>query len=479
MGASLPTHEAAARGAGASVLEKLRAAIAAQDAGDVVRAEALCRAVLAVAPRRHDALTLLGSLRRQAGCPGEAEALYRAAIAAAPRYPDAHHNLGNLLFAEGDTAGALDAYLRANASRPDWPEGCNRVAATLHALGRFDEAEAWFQRALALRPDSADFQWDRALALLAAGNYADGWQAYESRWRRRNPALRDLPFPQWEGGPIAGRRMLVHAEQGLGDAIQFLRFLAPLRAQGARLILEVAAPLVPLVDHRAWGLEAVIAAGAAPPACDLHVSLLSLPLRLGVGAEGLMGDAPYLAPSAARVAAWRDRLAPATGLLRVGLVWAGNPAVQRDRWRSPRLAPLLPVLDVAGAHVYGLQKGDGERDAAGVARANFTPLGPELGDFADTAAIIASLDLVVASDTSVAHLAGAMGKPVWVLLHATPDWRWGHSGDRTPWYATARLHRQDRLGDWSGPVAAICRDLAALVAQRSDGSHCRSVPAPV
>ena len=267
--------------------------------------------------------------------------------------------------------------------------------------------------------------------------------------------------------------MLVYAEQGYGDAIQFLRFLAPLRARGARIVLELHAPLVPLVDPRAWGLEALIATGDPAPDFDVHVSLLSLPLLLGIGADGLMGDAPYLAAPAARVAAWRDRLS-GDGL-RVGLVWAGNPAVQRDRWRSPRLAPLLPILDVPGVRFFGLQKGDGEGDAVGMARANFVPLGTEIGDFADTAGIIAGLDLVVTTDTSVAHLAGAQGKPTWVLLHATPDWRWGHAGTRAPWYASARLHRQRRLGDWSAPVAAIVGDLAVLAAARR--IDCRSAGA--
>lgn len=454
--------------AGPTVLEALRMALAAQDAGDAARAEMLCRAVLAVAPRRPDALTLLGSLRARAGHPEEAAALHRAAIAAAPDYPDAHHNLGNMFFAEGDTQGALDCYLRASALRPDWPEGCNRVAATLHALGRFDEADAWFERALALRPESADFRWDRALALLAAGRYAEGWCGFEARRLRGQPPPRDLPAPYWDGSPIDGRRMLVYSEQGHGDAIQFLRFLEPLRRHGARSTLELDASLVPLVDPRAWGLEAVVPSGGSPRGCDVHVSLLSLPLLLEIGARELMGDRAYLSAPPLRTEAWRRRL-PAHGL-RVGLAWSGNPDVQRDRWRSPRLAPLLPILDVPGVRFFGLQKGDGERDAVGLARTNFTPLGKDIGDFADTAAIMTCLDLVVTSDTSVAHLAGALGKPTWVLLHATPDWRWGHAGVTTPWYATMRLYRQDRLGDWSTPVGAIVHDLSMLAGRRGDGA---------
>lgn len=441
--------------------DPLTAALQAHAADDAARAEQLCRAVLAQTPQRPEALTLLGILRRRAGHAGEAEALYRAALAAAPHYADAHHNLGNLLMDQGEQDAALAAFLRANALRPDWPEGCNRVAATLHALGRLDEAEPWFQRALALRPDSADIHWDHALALLAAGRYAEGWQEYEWRWRRGQPAPRDFAQPYWRGEPLAGRTLLVYVEQGYGDAIQFLRFLPAVKALGARVVLELHAPLAPLIDAT-LGADAVVVTGQPLPAFDLHVSLLSLPLCLGIGADGLLGAEPYLKPSAERVARWQGRVA--AGGLRVGLVWAGNPNVKNDRWRSPRLEPLRPLLDLPGVHFYGLQKGDGERDAAALALPRFTALGPEIGDFADTAALIAALDLVITTDTSVAHLAGALGKPTWVLLHASPDWRWGHRGERTPWYASVRLYRQVRLGDWSAPVAALARDLAARAA---------------
>ncbi|GAA5177680.1 hypothetical protein GCM10025771_15300 [Niveibacterium umoris] len=447
----------------AEILEQLNAALQAYAGEDFVRAEKLCRAVLVEAPARPEALTLLGILSRRAGNVAEAQRLYRQAIAAAPHYADAHHNLGNLLMDQGEQQAALACFLAAAEARPNWAEGCNRVAATLHALGRLDEAETWFQRALALRPDSADIHWDHALALLAAGRYAEGWREYEWRWRRGQPAPREFRQPAWQGEALAGRTVLVYSEQGYGDAIQFLRFLPALKALGARVVLEVHAPLSALVGAH-LGVDLLVTSGSPLPEFDCHVPLLSLPLYLGIGADALQGDAAYLVPPPEHVSRWAERLR--SDALRVGLVWAGNPNVKNDRWRSPRLGPMLPVLQVPGVAFYGLQKGDGERDAEALSQANFTALGPEINDFADTAAIIAALDLVITTDTSVAHLAGALGKPAWVLLHASPDWRWGHAGERSAWYASLRLYRQPALGDWQTPISAIVRDLQALVSGR-------------
>lgn len=441
------------------LLATLSAALQAQGRGDIVVAEALCLEVLAQAPRRPEGLTLLGIIRRRQGRVVEAEAAYRQAIAALPEYADAHHNLGNLLLEEGHTEAALACFRQSAALRPEWAEGHNRLGATLHALGRLEEALPHFERALALKPDLADCHWDYALALLAAGRLRQGWQEYEWRWRRHQPAPRDLPQPLWRGEDLTGTRLLVYVEQGFGDAIQFFRFLPLVKARGARVILELHEPLMGLVDAH-LGVDQVLRMGEALPEFDKHVSLLSLPGLLGIDLPDLPRAVPYLRVQRERLPRWRARLAGEG--LKVGLVWAGNPNVKNDRWRSPRLAPLLPLLATPGVRFFALQKGDGTADLAQAPpRPQLADLGPEIADFADTAAILLELDLLITTDTSVAHLAGALGRPVWLMLHASPDWRWGNHGDESPWYPTIRLYRQPALGDWGSVVARLGADLAA------------------
>lgn len=445
------------------VLEQLAAALDAHASAQFDRAESLCQSVLECAPARPEALTLMGMIRRRHNRFDEAEHYYRQALAAAPHYADAHHNLGNLLLDLGQAESALACFQRSSALRPEWAEGHNRIGATLHALGRLDEALPHFERALALRPDAADIHWDYALALLAAGRYTEGWREYEWRWARRQPAPRDLPQPAWTGQDLQGKRLLVYVEQGYGDAIQCMRFLPLLKARGAHLVLELHAPLQALADA-ALGVDETVIMGEALPDFDYHVSIMSLPGLLGATLETLPRAVPYLRVRADRLKAWRPRLSTAAGeALKVGIVWAGNPNVKNDRWRSPRLAPLLPLLSLPGIRFFALQKGDGSRDIATAgAPASLTDLGPDIQDFADTAAILLELDLVISTDTSVAHLAGALGRPVWLMLHASPDWRWQNAGRDNAWYPTARLYRQRTLGDWSGVVAELDRDLRAL-----------------
>jgi Tfp pilus assembly protein PilF/SAM-dependent methyltransferase len=442
------------------LLDRLGEALQAHAQNDLARAGALCAEVLAEAPTRPEALTLKGILLRKEERLDEAEACYRQALEAAPHYPDAHHNLGNLELARGRTEAGLEHFRRALALRPDWAEGENRVAAALHALGRFDEAFSHFQRALALAPDHADIHWDHALALLAAGRYPEGWREYEWRWARRQPAPRDFAQPLWQGGDLAGKRILVYVEQGYGDAIQFLRFLPLIKARGGHVILELHEILQPLVDA-VLGADQVVTMGGPLPEFDTHISLLSVPAVLAIALDALPAAVPYLRVRPERLAHWRPRLAGPG--LKVAVVWAGNPNVKNDRWRSPRLAPLLPLLDTPGVRFFAVQKGDGSNDlaAAGPLPA-LTDLGPDLRDFGDTAAILLEMDLVITTDTSVAHLAGALARPTWLMLHAEPDWRWLRDRADSPWYPTARLYRQDTLGDWSGVVAALGRDLRRL-----------------
>lgn len=445
--------------------DPLLAALAAYNGGDWVQARGLCEAALTTMPGRADGWTLLGMIRRKTDdLEGAAEA-YRRSVALMPDYADAWHNLGNLEQERGRLPEALEDYRRAVALRPGWAEGHNRLGTVLHALGRLPEALASFQAALALAPDNADIHWDYALALLAAGRYDEGWREYEWRWARRQPEPRHFAQPAWQGESLAGRRLLVYMEQGFGDALQFLRFLPLVRALGpAQIILEVQPALLPLLDGE-LGVDQAVAAGEPLPEFDCHVALLTLALRLGIDLAKLPSQ-PYLRAPAAAQARWQALVANAAAepAPKVGLVWAGNPNVKNDHWRSPRLAPLAPLLAVEGVRFYALQKGDGRKDLAAVpAASRIVDLGEELADFGDTAAALMQMDLVITTDTSVAHLAGALGRPVWLMLHACPDWRWGCAGRDNAWYPSARLYRQERLGDWSGVARALADDLQEWV----------------
>jgi tetratricopeptide (TPR) repeat protein len=468
--------------------------------GDLPQAEAQFRAALALAPRYHEARLNLGILLWQSGRPAEAAEHHRAILAEAPEHPEAHNNLGNALYELGDPAAAGDSFRRALALRPGYTAARSNLGnvlcdlgkpaeALLHYeqvvaaepgfadyqmnlgnalrdLGRLPEAIACYERALALRSGFDDARWNLALAQLLAGDYARGWDAYRARWQTRalRPRRRDFSQPAWDGADPAGRTLLVHAEQGMGDVIQFCRYLPRLKARGARTVL--------LID-REWAALAPLLAGldgvdqlaldlAEVTRFDLHCPLLDLPLRFGTRLETVPAEVPYLAADPARRARWRARLGDRSGL-RVGLVWAGNPSFARDRLRSPGLAPLLKLLELPGLSWFGLQVGAGRRDLDDHAVPDdFTDLGGELRDFADTAAVMAELDLVVTSCTAAAHLGGALGRPTWVMLPAAPDWRWLLERADSPWYPTVRLFRQAASGDWRTVVAQLADALAAL-----------------
>lgn len=411
-------------------------------------AEAAARRALAVRDGFAAARMTLGSTLAAQNRWGEAEAAYRAALGLDPRLGEAWENLGSLLAKLGRFDESLAAFAEAEALRPG-PSLWAARGTGLVAMARPAEALADFDRALAARPADAGLRWNRGFARLLAGDYAGGWPEFD--WRRHDrgaePPWRAFPQPTWMGEDIAGRTILLYAEQGLGDTLQFVRYVPLVAARGARVILEVQPPLLSVLSGME-GAERVIARGEPLPAFDLECPLMSLPRALGTTLDAVPASVPYLRPDPVRVAAWRERLRPGQGP-RVGLVWAGNPHFPGDRLRSPRLEGLRPVLEVPGVRFIGLQKGPGREDLDRVPLPpGFTDLGPDIADFADTAAIMANLDLVISSCTGPAHLAGALGAPLWVVLPFSPDWRWLTGREDSPWYPTARLFRQSRVGDW-------------------------------
>lgn len=395
--------------------------------------------------------------------PEEALASLGRAIALQPDRAEYHGNRGMALAAAGQPALAVESYDRALALQPAYADAHANRGLALAELLRLDEAEEGFRRAIAIDPGHASARFSLGVSRLQAGDYEAGWVGFEWRLKEKQLASLARAFrePLWTGDEdLRGKTLLVHAEQGLGDTIQFARFVSRVASRGAAVVLEVQPPLVPLLA----GLEgagSVIPSGAPLPAFDRHCPLLSLPRALSAGAGDIGMDAPYVRADPSRAKRWRERLGAASRP-RVGLAWTGNPRHRKDRDRSASLAALRPLLGEA-IEAVSLQTEVREADRALLASdGRIRHFGEELGDFADTAALVDAMDVVIAVDTSVAHLAGAMGKPVWILLPYIADWRWQLGRDDSPWYPSARLFRQGSRGDWAGVVERVRGQLEAL-----------------
>jgi Tfp pilus assembly protein PilF len=460
---------------------------------------------LSLQPRHAALLANRGRALRALGRDVEALASYDAALAVAPADASLHHSRGVLLLdlqchqealASFDRAlainassaevlnnrgvalgylarprEALEAFDRAVACRPDYPEAYINRANTRKGLGRFQEALGDLDRALASAPDYLPALWSKGLLQLSLGEYAEGWPLYEARLRL--PELRayrrDLALPRWHGSePLEDKSILVHAEQGLGDALQFSRYLPLLESRARHVFFEVPATLVTLM--RSLPIRGtLIVAGESLPQADYHCPLLSLPLAFGTDAQTIPGGVPYLKADAAAVAGWRQRLRALPGL-KVGVNWQGHVGTENQPWirgRSFALNHLAPLACVPGVSLVSLQKGAAAAERLAVEfAAALAPLtdpldtGPEA--LMETAALMCALDLVITSDTSVAHLAGALGVPVWVVLQAVPDWRWLLERSDSPWYPSARLFRQREAGNWPEVFGRVTQELAAL-----------------
>ncbi|MGH7102672.1 MAG: tetratricopeptide repeat protein [Acetobacteraceae bacterium] len=472
-----PTH-ARAHNNLASVVEIL---------GDLEGAELHFHEAIGLEPELAEAHANLGALLSRLGRPVEAEASLRQALTLAPDFPEALNTLGTVLTARRDRAGAEASFRRAITLDPLYPAARNNLAVLLNeqgrfalalaeasevlqrkprdtaaetncgnalvALGRSSEAEGHYRRALQIAPDEAETHYNLGLALLLDGRFRAGWAEYEWRSLRRGARTRLLPAPLWSGEPLGRRVLLVHAEQGFGDTIQFCRFIPLL--DGDRVALEVPRPLVRLVATLP-GIESVIASGDPLPPFDVHCPMLSLPHRIGTTLETIPRSVPYLIAAPGSVAIWHGRLGGARGL-KVGLAWAGNPDYPADRRRSIEPTLLRALLETPGATFISLQPG---APPAGMPILTFPD---EIRDFADTAALVAALDLVISVDTAAVHLAGALGKPVWLLNRFDTCWRWLRERTDSPWYPTLRQFRQSQPGDWPGVMAAVEAALARVI----------------
>jgi tetratricopeptide (TPR) repeat protein len=393
----------------------------------------------------------------------EALASYRRAFSAAPQAAWMT-GIGHALQALERPDEALASYARALAIEPQAADALGGRANALQALNRHEEALASCAQALAIDPDNAESNWNEALVRLTLGDYRRGWEKYEWRWL--NPALGSPPRvahrPLWLGKEdIAGKTILLHAEQGYGDTIQAIRYAPLVAARGARVIVACQQALRSLFT-RVEGVQSVVKMGDSLPPFDYQVPLMSLPLAFGTTLETIPARVPYLSASATGVEAWRRRLAGPGGRFRVGLAWTGNPQFSRARAKSCPVACLRRLVQSADCAFSSLQTGEAAKEAVALACPGRVVVdhSRDIASFEDSAALISVLDLVITIDTAVAHLAGALGKPVWILLPFSADWRWLRERPDSPWYPSARLFRQPRAGDWDGVIDVAGRELA-------------------
>lgn len=454
----------ARRPADASVWSNRGAALRALQ--DLAGAVASFDRAIALQPDYAEAWSNRGVALRELKRQAESLASLERALALRPDFADAHYNAGIALLELGRAGEAQARFDEALRLQPLYHEAqYNRGIALMEQM-KLREALAGFDRALALEADYAPAHWNKAVLLLLTGDFAAGWPLYEWRWRNEKLGLkpRDLAAPRWDGSqPLAGRVVLLHAEQGLGDTLQFCRYAELVSARGAEVILEVPRPLHAILQGLA-GVTRLMVRGEPVPSVDFHAPLLSLPLAFRTDAGSIPAPRRYLAAPPAKRAEW-ERVLGSGKRRRAGIVWSGSTHHQGDRYRSIGLAQLLPHLP-GGWEFVSLQKEVRPTDAAVLAaHPEIRPLGAEFDDFTDTAAVIELLDVVISVDTSVAHLSGALGQRTWTLLPSNPDWRWLLGRDDTPWYPTMKLYRQATPCDWTAPLARIGSELARLAAE--------------
>jgi hypothetical protein len=433
--------------------------LALHTAGHYDEAISHFRSALQSVPEHPEILYNLGNSCLKLGRLAEAASSFAAALASQPDHVGALVNRGNALLRLNDLPRALSSYDAALAAMPGHPQILTNRGHTLRRLDRPLEALVDFKAAQAAAPDFAEAHFEAAMAHLTLGDFDAGWSAYEWRWKTAAFAgqRREFSAPLWLGhAPVGGRTILLHAEQGFGDTIQFIRYAPLLARRGANVICEVQAELQPLLSQLDG--VSVIALGEPLPVVDLHCPLLSLPLAFKTQVETIPAFVPYLTAPVERLMHWRNRLPP--GRPRAGFVWSGSSSHKNDANRSIPLTRLASLFDAPGVQCVSLQSEmrSADRDVLRELP-NLLHLGDEFGDFTDTAAIIALLDVVVTVDTAVAHLAGALGKPVMILLPHAADFRWMRHRADTPWYPTAKLLRQPAFGDWDSVIVRLRDEL--------------------
>ena len=436
--------------------------LALHAAGRFEEAVASYRNALRLAPDHPEILYNLGNACLELGGVDDALASYGDVLAKNPGHVGALVNRGNALLRLNRPTEALASYGKADAAMPHHPQILTNRGHALRRLDRPLEALADFEAALVAGGEFPEAHFEAAMTRLTLGDFDAGWKEYEWRWKTAAFASqrRSMQAPLWLGErPVSGKTILLHAEQGFGDTIQFIRYAPLLAGRGAKVVCEVQPELQPLLSQ--FDDVDIIAEGEPLPAFELHCPLLSLPLAFATQPQTIPAPVPYLAAPVERLAYWRDRLPG--GPPRAGFVWSGSPSHKNDSNRSIPLARLAALFESSPVHCFSLQTELRDADREVLRRLpNLVDLGGEFRDFADTAAAISLLDVVISVDTAVAHLAGALGRPVVILLPFAADFRWMRNRDDTPWYPTARLFRQPAFGDWDGVIARLRDELRQL-----------------
>lgn len=393
---------------------------------------------------------------------GEALDTYRRIMELAPAWAALYHNLGNTLLALDRFGDAIDSYARALALRPEDAEALVTMGTAFEQLGQYDSAMKCYEEALRRSPDCAEAHWNLALALLRKGEYLRGWEEFGWRWQKKGYTSRWREFPAqlWDGRPLNGCTILIHAEQAFGDTIQFARYLPLVALRGGKVVVECPAPLERLLKT-IEGVNQVVPAGTTLPPTDFHLPLMSLPQLFSTTLETIPDQVPYLLPPREQLGRWQA-LTGSDQRLRIGLAWAGRK--RPDPHRTCRLSDLAPLADIGEAVFYSLQVGEGtEQTANPPAGLNLVDLTGSIVDFSDSAALISHLHVIVTIDSAVAHLAGALGKPTFLLLPFASDWRWMLERNDSPWYPTMCIFRQHSSGCWSEPIKQLAATLSTLV----------------
>jgi tetratricopeptide (TPR) repeat protein len=420
----------------------------------------------------------LGLLLTEMGQLASAVVFLQQAVRLRSQSAEAHNNLGLALAEQGRYAEAEACYLRALAINPNYGDAHANLGGTFRELGKLEEALACYQLALWLNPNSASTRWNRALLLLQIGNFKEGWAEYEWRWKRPKAPVygglrRSFTKPVWDGTPLGGRTILLHMEQGLGDMIHFIRYASLVHQAGGRVIVECPGFMIPLFSS-CPGIHELVAEGSPLPDFDTHCPILSLPRLLGTTLETIPAQVPYLFADEGLIEHWRQQLSPFRAF-KVGIIWQGNPHHRWDRHRSVPLTQFEPLARLAAVELFSLQWGPGKDQLRSVAdRFSVHQLAEELnattGAFMDTAAVMVNLDLVITVDTAAAHLAGALGVPVWVALSTLLDWRWLYGREDSPWYPTMRLFQQTQMDNWAPVLDRMAAEIRQILGKRLRGT---------
>ncbi|MGA2581758.1 MAG: tetratricopeptide repeat protein [Tepidisphaeraceae bacterium] len=462
--------------------------------GDNQESLEMCRKAIQLRAEFPEAYNMLGNTLNDLQRPYEAVEALRHAIALRPEYAEAHNNLGNSYYELDRIDEAMDEYRLSLKYNPNYFQALNNYGNALHSIGQLDEAIEYCRRAVRLRPSFPAAHWNLALVQLIRGDYQEGWEEYEWRWKVKElrPPKLILPKDAWTNQDIRGKKLVVYVEQGYGDTIQFVRFLPMVQEMGAKIFLFVQPNLVRLLKNFEVADEILPTEGVPVTLkkdfrrfhiggseiyptdgvnvtlpFDYHIPLLSLPRKLGITVEKIPRDIPYVFADPTDVEKWKSRV-PKDGRLKVGIAWAGRPSHANDRKRTISLSSFAPLAEAKNVWFCSLQKGSRAQEIRnpppGMEIVDWTD---ELNDFADTAGLMANLDLIISVDTAVVHLAGAMGKEAWVLIPFMPDWRWMLNREDSPWYPSLRLFRQPKLFDYDTPISQMAQALQCKTQNKS------------